>query len=96
MGRAGEILRCVNSYAVTFPEGQTPPVKGFWSPTLCNHKHLFHPNVLNRYSLGTKNTTLKRNSDESLTLYARGQNLGSDHEANWLPAPDGTFSCNKL
>ena len=88
----GDQLQGANSYAVTFAEGQTPPVKGFWSLTLYNDKHLFHPNALNRYSLGTKNTTLKRNSDGSLTLYAGGQNPGSDHEANWLPAPDGTFS----
>ena len=88
----GDQLQGANSYAVTFPEGQTPPVKGFWSLTLYNDKHLFHPNVLNRYSLGTKNTTLKRNGDGSLTLYAGGQNPGADREANWLPAPDGTFS----
>ena len=88
----GDQLQGSNGYAVTFPEGQTPPVKGFWSLTLYNDKHLFHPNSLNRYSLGTKNTTLKRNSDGSLTLYAGGQNPGSDREANWLPAPDGTFS----
>jgi hypothetical protein len=88
----GDQLQGANTYAVTFAEGQTPPVKGFWSLTLYNDKHLFHPNALNRYSLGTKNTTLKRNSDGSLTLYAGGQNPGSDYEANWLPAPDGAFS----
>lgn len=27
---AGQPLHGENSYAVTFPEGQTPPVKGFW------------------------------------------------------------------
>jgi hypothetical protein len=89
---AGDPLEGANSYAVTFPEGQTPPVKGFWSLTLYNDKHLFHPNPLHRYSLGTKNTTLKRDDDGSLTLYAGGTNPGPDREANWLPAPDGTFS----
>ena len=74
------------------PPGQTPPVRGFWSLTLYNDKHLFHPNPLNRYSLGTKNQSLKRNADGSLTLYAGRNNPGSAREANWLPAPEGTFS----
>jgi len=47
---------------------------------------------LKRYSLGTKNKNLKRNSDGSLTLYAGGKSPGKDKETNWLPAPDGKFS----
>ena len=82
----------MHSYSVTFPPGQTPPVKGFWSLTLYNDKHLFSANALNRFSLGTKNTTLKRNPDGSLTLYAGHQSPGAVHEANWLPAPAGNFS----
>jgi hypothetical protein len=89
---AGDLLQGSNSYSVTFPPGQTPPVKGFWSLTLYNDKHLFHPNPLNRFSLGTKNTTLKPNSDGSLTLYAGKSSPGAEREANWLPAPDGPFS----
>ena len=88
----GDQLQGSNSYAVTFPAGQTPPVKGFWSLTLYNDKHLFHPNPLNRFSLGTKSTTLKRSDDGSLTLYAGQTNPGPDREANWLPAPEGPFS----
>jgi hypothetical protein len=45
-------------------------VNGFWSMTLYNEHHFFHPNALKRYSLGTKNKGLQRNSDGSLTLYA--------------------------
>ena len=88
----GDQLQGSNTYAVTFPEGQTPPLKGFWSLTLYDDKHLFHPNSLNRYSLGTKNTTLRRNDDGSLTVYAGKVDPGGDRTANWLPAPDGTFS----
>jgi hypothetical protein len=88
----GDQLQGSNSYAITFPEGQIPPVRGFWSLTVYNDKHLFHPNPLNRYSLGTKNTTLKRNDNGSLTLYVGGANPGSDRESNWLPAPEGPFS----
>jgi hypothetical protein len=81
-----------NLYAMTFAKGQLPPVKGFWSLTLYNDRHLFNPNPLLRYSLGTKNRTLQYNPDGSLTLYAGATSPGKDKEANWLPAPDGTFS----
>jgi hypothetical protein len=88
----GRQLNGQNGYAITFAKGQTPPVKGFWSLTLYNDVHLFHPNALKRYSLGTKNKNLKYNADGSLTLYAGVKSPGADKETNWLPAPDGTFS----
>jgi hypothetical protein len=88
----GHQLLGANLYSVTFSAGQTPPVKGFWSLTLYNDKHLFSPNSLNRFSLGTKNKTLIRNSDGSLTLYAGSRDPGASREANWLPAPAGNFS----
>jgi hypothetical protein len=81
-----------NLYAVTFAKGQLPPVKGFWSLTLYNDRHLFNANPLQRYSLGTKNKTLQYNPDGSLTLYAGAKSPGADKESNWLPAPNGTFS----
>jgi hypothetical protein len=81
-----------NLYTITFPKGQTPPVRGFWSLTLYNDLHLFNPNPLGRYSLGTKNKNLKYNDDGSLTLYAGAKSPGKDKESNWLPAPAGTFS----
>lgn len=89
---AGEPLSGRSAYQITFAAGQEPPVNGFWSLTLYNDKHLFHANDLKRYSLGTKNKTLKRNGDGSLTLYAGAKSPGGDKESNWLPAPDGKFS----
>ena len=86
----GASLDGKNTYEITFaPE---PPVNGFWSLTLYNDKHFFHPNDLKRYSLGTKNKTLTRNADGSLTLYAGTKSPGKDKESNWLPAQDGHFS----
>jgi hypothetical protein len=90
--RNGIQLEGKNLYSVTFPEGQLPPVTGFWSLTIYDEYHLFEVNDLNRYSLGTKNKTLKYNPDGSLTLYAGTESPGKDKESNWLPAPDGTFS----
>ncbi|GGC68264.1 DUF1254 domain-containing protein [Chelatococcus reniformis] len=89
---AGGQLTGSGSYEITFTAGQEPPVNGFWSLTLYNDKHLFHVNDLKRYSLGTKNKSLKRNADGSLTLYAGAKSPGGDKDTNWLPAPDGTFS----
>jgi hypothetical protein len=89
---AGKQLVGTNTYTVTFPKGELPPVKGFWSVTLYNEHHFFHPNQLNRYSLGTKSKSLKFNPDGSLTLYAGAKSPGKEKESNWLPAPNGTFS----
>ena len=88
----GQQLVGKSSYAVTFPKGQLPPVKGFWSLTVYNPEHFFYPNALNRYALGTKNKSLKYNDDGSLTLYLGNQSPGKEKESNWLPAPAGNFS----
>ena len=57
----GAQLNGQNNYTITFAKGQRPPVKGFWSLTLYNDVHFFNPNPLRRYSLGTKNKTIKYN-----------------------------------
>jgi hypothetical protein len=79
--------------SVTFAKDQTPPVSGFWSLTLYNEHHFFAPNELKRYSLGTKNKTLKYNPDGSLTIYVQADPPPETQRANWLPAPkDADFS----
>lgn len=90
-GEGGK-LHGSKTYELTFAKGEEPPVNGFWSLTMYNEHHFFHPNDLKRYSLGTKNKTLKRNADGSLTLYAGNRSPDSDKESNWLPAPNGPFS----
>lgn len=89
---AGNRLNGANQYTVTFPAGELPPVNGFWSLTLYNEQHFFHPNEIDRYSLGTKNRTLETNEDGSLTVYVQSGSPGRGRGANWLPAPDGDFS----
>jgi hypothetical protein len=79
-------------YTVTFPKGQLPPVKGFWSLTMYNPEHFFAPNELKRYALGTKNKSLQYNDDGGLTIYLGNTSPGEDKESNWLPAPAGNFS----
>ena len=81
-----------NNYSVTFADGQLPPVDGFWSMTMYNKHHFFYPNDLKRYSLGTKNKSLKYGDDGSLTLYVGNASPGADKESNWIPAPAEAFS----
>jgi hypothetical protein len=90
---AGNRLNGVNKYTVTFTKEQMPPVNGFWSLTLYNQHHFFELNDMNRYSLGTKNKTMKTNKDGSLTIYVQSNSPGGDLQSNWLPAPKkGQFS----
>jgi len=88
----GKALNGNSLYSITFKKGQEPPVDGFWSLTLYDEYHFFHPNPLNRYSLGTKNKDLKRDQDGSLTLYVSAASPGADKASNWIPAPKGSFS----
>ena len=89
---SGGQLNGNGAYEVTFAAGQKPPVNGFWSLTLYDEDHFFAPNALNRYSLGTKNKTLKENADGSLTIHVSAKSPGKDKETNWLPALAGPFS----
>jgi hypothetical protein len=83
----GARLNGSNRYTVIFAKGQTPPVNGFWSLTLYNEHHFFAPNELRRYSLGTKNKTLKYDSNGLLTIYVQGDSPPEAQLSNWLPAP---------
>ena len=93
LDEGGARLNGANKYSITFADGKLPPAQGFWSLTLYNEHHFFHPNDEHRYSLGTKNTTLQFGADGSLTLYAGAQPPEDPAaRANWLPAPDADFS----
>jgi hypothetical protein len=89
---SGARLNGKNGYTVTFAKGQVPPVSGFWSLTLYNEHHFFHPNDLKRYSLGTKTKTLQFNPDGSLTIHVGATPPDAAQRSNWLQAPEGDFS----
>ena len=86
----GNTLNGANNYVLTFPKGQTPPVKGFWSLTMYDAQYFFVDNPLNRYTLSPRND-LKFNDDGSLDLYIQNASPGADKESNWLPAPKDDF-----
>jgi len=80
-----------HNYTLTFPGGQLPPVKAFWSVTMYDGKtQLLVKNPINRYLINSPMLpSIKKNKDGSLTLYIQKDSPGKDKEANWLPAPDG-------
>ncbi len=86
----GKPLSGAKQYEITFPKGQLPPVKGFWSLTMYNAEYFFVANNLNRYNLSQRDK-LQTNPDGSVTLFLQKESPGKDKEANWLPAPDGDF-----
>ena len=80
-------------YAFTFPKGQLPPVKFFWSLTMYDLKtRLLVDNPINRYAIGDRTEGLQYGPDGSLTIYVQKDSPGKDKESNWLPAPDGPMS----
>ena len=81
------------NYTMTFAKGKLPPVKAFWSLTMYDGKtQLMIDNPINRYLLNSPMLPdMKTNADGSLTLYIQKDSPGKDLEANWLPAPNGSF-----
>lgn len=86
---AGGLLSGGGNYEVTFAAGQEPPVNGFWSLTLYNEHHFFHPNNLKRYSLGTKNKDLKRNPRRLAHALCRSKIAGSRQGGQLAPGSGG-------
>ena len=89
LDKDGGRLNGSKRYAVTFANGQTPPVHGFWSLTLYSQYHFFVANEIKRYSVGTKNKDLTINGDGSLTIYVQSDPPPDAQRKNWLPAPKG-------
>jgi hypothetical protein len=77
----------MNSYTITFPANQTPPVNWFWSLTLYNAETTsMYPNPLERTSIGDRTAGLHTADDGSLTVTI--QHEPPAETSNWLPAPD--------
>lgn len=82
-----------NTYAMTFPAGELPPVNAFWSITMYDARTKFLvENPINRYLINSPMLDqMKKNPDGSLTIYIQKDSPGKDKESNWLPAPDGSM-----
>ncbi len=80
-------------YTLRFPPGKLPPVNAFWSVTMYElPASLLYANSINRYLINSPMLlNLKRDADGGITLYVQHLSPGADKEANWLPAPSGSF-----
>lgn len=89
----GKSLNGANRYTATFPKGQLPPAKAFWSVTMyeVDKGHWFYANALKRHTLSPRDK-LTFNADGSLTMYFQHDSPGVARESNWLPAPAGDFA----
>jgi hypothetical protein len=87
----GAALTGKDAYVVHFDAAQVPKTKAFWSLTLYD-KDFYFPKglVLNRHVLNS-NSGLVFGTDGSLEIYVQAKSPGAEHEANWLPAPEGEF-----
>ena len=86
---AGHTLFGEREYILHFPPGGLPPNDAFWSLTMADAKERFVANPINRYSVGDR-SGLARNPDGSVDILIQNA-APAGHEANWLPAPEGTF-----
>jgi hypothetical protein len=84
----GKPLTGDNNYVLHFDKDDLPPVHAFWSVTMYDAQGFQAANTLNRFAIGDRDP-LQYNADGSLDLYIQHTSPGPDHEANWLPAPDG-------
>jgi hypothetical protein len=84
-----------DSYLLRFTADSLPPANAFWSLTLYSQPdRMLVPNRLKRYLINSPMLPgLNRGIDGSVTLYLQHGSPGAENEANWLPAPAGSFFC---
>lgn len=89
----GAPLTGTNNYTLRFAPGQLPPVNSFWSITMYKMpESLLVANPINRYLINSPMLPdLVKDPDGGITIHVQNQSPGPDKEANWLPAPDGSF-----
>src|SRR5262249_38489620 len=87
----GKALDGGNKYTIHFDKASMPPVDAFWSITLYDDDGFQVGNSLNRFALSSW-MPVKFNADGSLDLYFQNESPGAENEANWLPAPKGSFN----
>jgi hypothetical protein len=87
----GKPLDGSNKYTIHFDKSGLPPVNAFWSITLYDKDGFQVANSLSRFAVSSW-MPFKYNTDGSLDLYFQNESPGADKEANWLPAPAGSFN----
>lgn len=89
-GSDGKVLSGENRYVLRFEKGQLPPTDAFWSITMYDKDGFQVPNAIDRFALGSYDK-LQVEPDGAVEIHVQAGSPGKDKEANWLPAPAGTF-----
>ena len=78
---------------MTFPSGQIPQAKRFWSVTAYTPNSIeLIDNSADKYAVASYTPGLVTNPDGSISIYMAQQLPKAVPEANWLPVPDGPFN----
>ena len=82
-----------SGYVLTFPSGQIPQAKRFWSVTAYTPNSIeLIDNSADKYAVASYTPGLVTNPDGSISIYMAQQLPKGVPEANWLPVPDGPFN----
>ena len=82
-----------HSYTLTFPAGEIPQVKRFWSLTAYVPRTVeLVPNRARKYLVASYTPGLVTNPDGSITIYMAPTKPAGAPMANWLPVPRRDFS----
>lgn len=81
-------------YEIRFAAGQLPDVGAFWSITLYDEDRFLYPNVLGRYSLGSRDLAgMAVDADGTIRVLISHEPPPQERMlTNWLPCPAGPFS----
>ena len=86
----GALYNGLNDYRLTFPPGQEPPAKYFWSLTMYDSSGYLVDNPANRYTVGPTHEGFVEQPDGSIVIAIQGTDPG-DPTVNWLPSPPANF-----
>lgn len=88
----GQALSGKDRYTIRFAADQMPPVDYFWSVTMYEvATNQLVANPINRYAIGDRTPSLRRDRDGSITLLVQHDRPKGRAAANWLPSPEGPF-----
>jgi hypothetical protein len=87
----GRLFEDDRSYRLRFGPGGLPPVDAFWSLTMYGAtpqmQFFLVDNPLERYAIGDRTQSLRRNPDGSCDIWISRADPGEPKRSNWLPAP---------